>query len=143
MSRFGAFPRHYPPAGGWLGRQLFGGRKESFPQLRLGSCFASLRIPQSGTGLTQPARTTPFLVFISAVCSVAFASDFCIARLRRRSSFSHGRPSGNVRGSNANALDPPSRSRASPLAEGERGASGSSLRYCFVCLKRKKLRQSK
>ena len=30
--------------------------------------------------------------------------DFCIARLRRRSSFSHGRPSGNVRGSNASCL---------------------------------------
>ena len=48
-------------------------------------------------------RTTPFLVFISAVCGVAFATRFRIVRLRRRSSFSHGRPSGNVRGSNANA----------------------------------------
>ena len=67
----------------------------------------------SESALAQP----PFHVFISAVCGVAFASDFCIARLRRRSPFSHGRPSGNVRGSNANALDPPSRSRASPLAE--------------------------
>jgi len=74
---------------------LFGGRKESFPQLRLVSA-----------GLDHPAQPTPFLIFISAVCGVAFATDFCIARLRRRSSFSHGRPSGNVRGSNANALDP-------------------------------------
>ena len=101
---------------GGEGRRLFGGRKESFPQLRLVSA-----------GLDQPAQPTPFLVFISAVCGVASASDFCIARLRRRSSFSHGRPSGNVRGSNANALDPPSRSRASPLAEDERDASGGSL----------------
>ena len=45
--------------------QVFGGRKKSPPQLRLGSCSASLRILQSKTGLTQPARTTPFLVFIS------------------------------------------------------------------------------
>ena len=81
---------------GGEGRRLFGGRKESFPQLRLVSA-----------GLDQPAQPTPFLVFISALCGVAFASNFCIARLRRRSSFSHGRPSGNVRGSNANALDPP------------------------------------
>ena len=98
---------------------------------RLGSCSASLRILQSKTGLTQPARTTPFLVFISAVCGVAFASDFSIARLRRRSSFSHGRPSGNVRGSNANALDPPSCSRASPLAEDERGASWTPFTQAF------------
>jgi len=97
---------------GGEGRRLFGGRKESFPQLRLVSA-----------GLDQPAQPTPFLVFISAVCGIAFASDFCIARLRRRSSFSHGRPSGNVRGSNANALDPPSRSRASQLAREERDAS--------------------
>ena len=95
---------------GGEGRRLFGGRKESFPQLRLVSA-----------GLDQPAQPTPFLVFISAVCGVAFASDFCIARLRRRSSFSHGRPSGNVRGSNANALDPPSRSRART----DRDASGT------------------
>ncbi len=99
---------------GGEGRRLFGGRKESFPQLRLVS-----------TGLDQPAQPTPFLVFISALCGVAFATGFRIARLRRRSSFSHGRPSGNVRGSNANALDPPSRSRASPLAREERDASGT------------------
>src|SRR3989344_2830229 len=89
---------------GGSGAMLFGGRKESFPQLRLVS-----------TGLDQPAQPTPFLVFMSAVCGVAFASDFCIPILRRRSSFSHGRPSGNVRGSNAIALDPPSRSRAISL----------------------------
>ncbi|MDZ4713678.1 MAG: hypothetical protein SGI89_15325, partial [bacterium] len=33
--------------------------------------------------------------------------------------------SGNARGSDANALDPPSRSRASPLAKEERDASGT------------------
>jgi len=54
---------------------LFGGRKESFPQLRLVSA-----------GLYQPAQPNLFLVFISAVCGIAFASDFCIARSRRRSS---------------------------------------------------------
>ena len=54
---------------GGSGAMLFGGRKESFPQLRLVSA-----------GLDQPAQPTPFLVFISAVCGVAFASDFCIAR---------------------------------------------------------------
>ena len=48
---------------GGEGRRLFGGRKESFPQLRLVSA-----------GLDQPAQPTPFLVFISAVCGVAFAT---------------------------------------------------------------------
>src|SRR3990167_9583022 len=38
---------------GGEGRRLFGGRKESFPQLRLVSA-----------GLDQPAQPTPFLVFI-------------------------------------------------------------------------------
>ena len=66
---------------GGSGARLFGGRKESFPQLRLGSCSASLRIPQSGTGLTQPARTTPFLVFISALCGVAFATRFLYCKI--------------------------------------------------------------
>jgi hypothetical protein len=47
---------------GGEGRRLFGGRKESFPQLRLVSA-----------GLDQPAQPTPFLVFISAFCGVAFA----------------------------------------------------------------------
>ena len=66
---------------GGSGAMLFGGRKESFPQLRLGSCSASLRIPQSGTGLTQPARTTPFLVFISAFCGVAFATKLLYCKI--------------------------------------------------------------
>ena len=78
---------------GGEGRRLFGGRKESFPQLRA---------PPRAFGVRP--RTTPFLVFISAVCGVAFATRFRIARLRRRSSFSHGRPSGNVRGSNTSCL---------------------------------------
>ena len=92
---------------GGSGAMLFGGRKESFPQLRLVSA-----------GLDQPAQPTLFLVFISEFFSRLYIFS-CL--LRRRSSFSHGRPSGNVRGSNANALDPPSRSRARE----ERGASGA------------------
>jgi len=52
MSRFPAYPRHSRSAERVLGRQLFGGRKESFPQLRLVSA-----------GLDQPAQPTPFLVF--------------------------------------------------------------------------------
>ena len=54
---------------GGEGRRLFGGRKESSPQLRLVSA-----------GLDQPAQPTPFLVFISTLCGIASASDFCIAR---------------------------------------------------------------
>src|SRR3990167_4424468 len=54
---------------GGEGRGMFGGRKESSPQLRLVSA-----------GLDQPAQPTPFLVFISTLCGIASASDFCIAR---------------------------------------------------------------
>src|SRR3990167_3214074 len=109
---------------GGEGRRLFGGRKESSPQLRLVSA-----------GLDQPAQPTPFLVFISTLCGIASASDFSIARLRRRSSFSHGRPSGNVRGSNASALDPPSRSRAISPPWEKRRRLGCSLyaESFFLC----------
>ena len=106
---------------GGSGAMLFGGRKESFPQLRLVSA-----------GLDQPAQPTPFLVFISAVCGVAFATRFCDFGLRRRSSVSHGRPSGNVRGSNANALDPPSVRAQARSQRKERGASGSSLLTIYL-----------
>src|SRR3990167_9230255 len=54
--------------------RLFGGRKESFPQLRLVSA-----------GLDQPAQPTPFLVFISEFFSSLFTFS-CL--LRRRSSVS-------------------------------------------------------
>ena len=53
MSRFGASPRTPALRSGGEGRRLFGGRKESLPQLRLVSA-----------GLDQPAQPTPFLVFI-------------------------------------------------------------------------------
>jgi hypothetical protein len=59
---------------GGEGRRLFGGRKESFPQLRLVSA-----------GLDQPAQPTPFLVFISEFFSSLYIFS-CL--LRRRSSVS-------------------------------------------------------
>ena len=116
MSRFPAYPRSTALRSGSEGRRLFGGRKESSPQLRA---------PPRSFGVRP--RTTPLLVFnIAFVVSLPLL-DFSIARLRRRSSFSHGRPSGNVRGSNANALDPPSRSRASPPTKARRDRGRDSL----------------
>jgi len=77
----------------------------------------------SESALAQPPSSFSYRLFAVSLSLL----NFSIARLRRRSSFSHGRPSGNVRGSNANALDPPSLSRASPLAREERDASGTPL----------------
>ena len=141
MSRFGASPRTPALRSGCSGAMLFGGRKESFPQLRspprsglleysvLPFVLWSFRVFWLRLAcLRSPPSHNPPSRFQNSFRGVASASDFCIARLRRHSSFSHGRPSGNVRGSNANALDPPSRSRASPLAEEERSASGTPFK---------------
>jgi len=104
---------------GGSGAMLFGGRKESFPQLRspprsglleysvlpfvLWSLNASwLRL----ACLRSPPSHNPLSRFQDCFRGVASATEFSIARLRRRSSFSHGRPSGNVRGSNTSCLPP-------------------------------------
>ena len=66
---------------GGEGRRLFGGRKESFPQLRLVSA-----------GLDQPAQPTPFLVFnITFVVSLSLL-DFSIARVQYNALRSFARP---------------------------------------------------
>ena len=125
MSRFGASPRLCPPAGGRLGRHAVWGKEGILPPASVSSsqwfarvfsvlyCFSFpyaswLRL----ACLRSPPSHNPLSRFHDCFRGVASATEFSIARLRRRSSFSHGRPSGNVRGSNANALDPPSRSRA-------------------------------
>jgi len=63
-------------------------------------------LPPASSRLSRARPTgsaNPLSRFHIAVCGIASASDFCIARQRRRSSFSHGRPSGNARGWNASA----------------------------------------
>jgi len=102
MSRFPAYPRHSRSAERWRGQETVWGKEGILPP-------ASPRLDRA-----RPTGSANSLsrFHIRVVCGVAFVIGFRIARLRRRSSFSHGRPSGNVRGSNANALDPPSRSRA-------------------------------
>ena len=91
-------------------------------------------------------RSVCFLEFsifwISLDSDGCLSRTFCFMRLTTESlslltystSINHGAhplamdaTSGNARSSDANALDPPSRSRASPLAEEKRGASGTPL----------------
>ena len=71
------------------------------------------------TGSANPHPRFHIRVFLKII----FFSLLISSALIRES----GRPSGNVRGSNANALDPPSRSRASPLARTRGMRAGSSL----------------
>ena len=95
MSRIPAYPRSTALRSGSEGRRLFGGRKESSPQLRA---------PPRSFGVRP--RTTPLLVFIlefsvslpllDSVASVYGGAHPLVMDARR----------GNVRGSNANALDP-------------------------------------
>jgi len=85
--------------------------------------FASSR--QGSTNrLSQPPFSFSYRLYVVSLSLL----NFSIARLRRRSSFSHGRPSGNVRGSNTNALDPPSRSRAISPPWKKRKRRGCSLK---------------
>src|SRR3989344_1769303 len=91
---------------------------------RAGDCLGEGRNPSpsfassrqgSTNRLSQPPFSFSYQLYVVSLSLL----DFCIARLRRRSSFSHGRPSGNVRGSNSYCtLDPLSRSRVrkTPLA---------------------------
>src|SRR3989344_6963696 len=65
---------------------LFGERKRSSPQLRLGSCSASLRIQQSWTGLAPPGSANPSPCFHIYLCGVAFALKVRVFVVRRRSS---------------------------------------------------------
>jgi len=121
MSRFGASPRHCPPAGGWLGRHAVWGKEGILPP-------ASPRLGRARpTGSANPLSRFHIRVFLKIL-------DFFLlitAALIRES----GRPSGNVRGSNTNALDPPSRSRAiSPPWKKEETAG--MLPYCKVVIGR-------
>src|SRR3989344_1171917 len=108
MFRFPAHPRHSRSAERALGRHTVWGKEGILPP-------ASPRLGRARpTGSANPLSR----FHIGYVVSLSLL-DFSIARLRRRSSFSHGRPSGNVRGSNPYCtLDPPSRSRVrtTPLA---------------------------
>ena len=101
MSRFGAFPRTPALRSGCSGAMLFGGRKESFPQLRLVSA-----------GLDQPAQPTPFLVFkiafvVSLPLRISVLQDYGGAHPLVMDALTE-----MSEAQNADALDPPSRSRA-------------------------------
>src|SRR3989344_283313 len=90
MSRFGASPRHCPPAGGWLGRHAVWGKEGILPP-------ASPRLGRARpTGSANPHPRFHIRVFLKFIYFFLLIT----AALLRES----GRPSGNVRGSNANAL---------------------------------------
>ena len=116
MSRFGASPRTPALRCGCSGAILFGGRKESSPQLRA---------PPRSFGVRP--RTTPLLVFIRE-CVVSLPLLDSVASV-----YGGAHPlamdahSGNVRGAKPNALAParvsthalPTHARANPPREGQ------------------------
>jgi len=108
MSRFGASPRTPALRSGCSGASLFGGRKESSPQLRA---------PPRSFGVRP--RTTPLLVFtLEFVVSLPLL-DSVASVYGGAHPLAMDAHSGNARGANACALDPPSRSRAHPAREGQ------------------------
>src|SRR3989344_4807121 len=100
MSRFGASPRTPALRSGCSGASLFGGREESFPPLRAPRSFG-----------VRP-RTTPLLVFILPFVVSLPLLDSVASVYGGAHPLAMDAHSGNVRGANARALDPPSRSRA-------------------------------
>ncbi len=76
--------------------------------------------------LRSPPSHNPSSRFHIRVCCVAFATKFSDFSFRRRSSFSHGRPSGNVRGGEDTVLDPPTRSRTFPPHRKKKSVAESS-----------------
>src|SRR3989344_4197230 len=117
MSRFGASPRTPALRCGCSGTSLFGGRKESSPQLRA---------PPRSFGVRP--RTTPLLVFILE-CVVSLPLLDSVASV-----YGGAHPlamdahSGNVRGANACALDPPSCWRTqTPPTKNKRSRGRDSL----------------
>ncbi len=111
MSRIPAYPRHSRSAERWRGQETVWGKEGILPP-------ASPRLGRARpTGSANPLSRFHIRVFLKIIYFFLLSSSALIRE--------SGRPSGNVRGSNANALDPPSRSRASPLAEEKRGASGT------------------
>src|SRR3990167_4748846 len=99
MSRFGASPRHCPPAGGWLGRHAVWGKEGILPPASVSSSQWFARVFSAlfllvvcvclclrCSCLRSPPSHNPLPRFQNSFLGVASASDFCIAIERRRSS---------------------------------------------------------
>src|SRR3990167_1555896 len=118
MSRFGAFPRTPALRSGCSGASLFGGRKESSPQLRA--------LPRS---FGVRPRTTPLLVFILEFAVSLPLLDFVAPVYGGAHPLAMDAHSGNVRGAKPNALAPagvnthalPTHACANPPREGQEG----------------------
>lgn len=123
-----AYPRQYRLRALWLGRRpcLGEGRVPSPSSSSPRARFA--RILQSKTGLGQPSSPTPILVFKS----VFVARFFCLyCKLTAALIQGRGRPSGNARRREADALAPeparvragsPTHARANPAREIQKGS---------------------
>src|SRR3989344_8178098 len=95
MSRFGASPRTPAVQCGCSGASLFGGRKESSPQLRA---------PPRSFGVRP--RTTPLLVFIHEYVVSLPLLDSVAPVYGGAHPLDMDAHSGNVRGANASVLAP-------------------------------------
>ena len=116
MSRFGAFPRTPALRGGSSGAMLFGGRKESSPQLRA---------PPRSFGVRP--RTTPLLAFISEYFSRFYIFSYL---LRRRSSKGVDAIAEMPEGAKPYVLAPPTQCAHKPAREGQKGSrAGLPAKY--------------
>ena len=117
MSRIPAYPRSTALRSGSEGRRLFGGRKESSPQLRA---------PPRSFGVCH--RTTPLLVFIREYVVSLPLLDFVASVYGGAHPLAMDAHNGNVRGAKPNALAPtrvntytlPTHARANPAREGQK-----------------------
>jgi len=124
MSRFGASPRSTALRCRSSGAMLFGGRKESSPQLRA---------PPRSFGVRP--RTTPLLVFIREYVVSLPLRDYVASVYGGAHPLAMDAHSGNVRGAKPNALAParvsthalPTHARAHPARGRAEGIAGGTL----------------
>ena len=131
MSRFGASPRTPALRSGCSGAILFGGRKESSPQLRA---------PPRSFGVRP--RTTPLLVCILEFVVSLPLLDSVAPVYGGAHPLAMDAHSGNVRGAKPNALAPagvnthalPTHARANPTAKDRRSHGRDFLKTAIFCL---------
>lgn len=140
MSRFGVSPRTPALRSGCSGARLFGGRKESFPQLRspprsglleysaLPFVLWSFRVFWLRLAcLRSPPSHNPLPRFQNNFHGVASATKLLHCKITAALIQGRGRPSGNVRGAKPNVLAPPALCAHIPPVKDKRNRGRGSL----------------
>ena len=135
MSRFGAFPRLCPPAGGRLGRHAVWGKEGILPPASVSSSQWFTRVFSALERLVvcvcsclrclclrSPPSHNPLPRFQNSVRGVAFATKLLHCKRTAALIQGRGRPSGNARRCEAVCACPSHPVRAHPAREVQKGS---------------------